>query len=75
MAREWCSGNTKKPKWPTVGSGHSKCGPGKVFWEHEQHEVAYSWLRAFKMRPGNGVLAAREPTNGDSYKNWMTRSD
>ena len=28
-----------------------------VFWEHEEHEVAYSWLRALTMWPGNGVLA------------------
>merc|ERR1711920_1131912 len=59
VAREWSSGNTKNTKWPTVGSGHSKCGPGMEFWELEDHEVAYSWLRAFKMWPGNGVLAAR----------------
>eukprot|EP00959_Pyramimonas_sp_CCMP1952_P421915 8838852-Pyramimonas_sp.AAC.1 len=27
-----------------------------VFWEHEEHEVAYCWPWAFKMWPGNGVL-------------------
>eukprot|EP00959_Pyramimonas_sp_CCMP1952_P434209 9092583-Pyramimonas_sp.AAC.1 len=27
-----------------------------VFWEDEEHEVAYSWLPAFKMWSGNGVL-------------------
>ena len=31
--------------------------PGMVFWEHEEHKVAYSWLRALTMWPGNGVLA------------------
>merc|ERR1711920_110697 len=51
VAREWSSGNSKTTKWPTVGSGHSKCGPGMEFWELEDHEVAYSWLRAFKMWP------------------------
>merc|ERR1712113_664925 len=59
VAREWSSGNSKNTKWPTVGSGHSKCGPGIEFWELEDHEVAYSWLRAFKMWPGNGVLGTR----------------
>ena len=54
---EQCYGNTKSTKWRTVGSGHSKCGLGIVFWNHEGHEVAYSWLRACKMWPGNGVLA------------------
>ena len=32
---EWCVGNTKNTKWPTVGSEHSKCGLGMMFWEHE----------------------------------------
>ena len=45
-------------------SGHSKCGPGMEFWELEEHEVAYSWLRAFKMWPGNGVLGTRRPRSG-----------
>eukprot|EP00959_Pyramimonas_sp_CCMP1952_P081781 1708207-Pyramimonas_sp.AAC.1 len=38
VAWEWYSGKTKNTKWPTVGSGHSKCGLGVVFWEHEGHE-------------------------------------
>eukprot|EP00959_Pyramimonas_sp_CCMP1952_P226936 4744793-Pyramimonas_sp.AAC.1 len=29
------------------------------FWEFENHEVAYSWLRAFKIIPRNGVLRPR----------------
>eukprot|EP00959_Pyramimonas_sp_CCMP1952_P008132 170212-Pyramimonas_sp.AAC.1 len=41
LAWEWCSGNTKNTKWFTVGSGHSKRGLGMVFWEDEEHEVAY----------------------------------
>eukprot|EP00959_Pyramimonas_sp_CCMP1952_P354371 7423746-Pyramimonas_sp.AAC.1 len=41
VAQEWCSGNTENTKWPTAGSGHSRCGPGVVFWEHEEHEVAH----------------------------------
>eukprot|EP00959_Pyramimonas_sp_CCMP1952_P051293 1071885-Pyramimonas_sp.AAC.1 len=77
MTRDWCCGNakitkgptvgcrqsnygtrmvfwnTKNTKWPTGGSGHSTCGLGMVFWENEEHEVACSWLRAFKMWPGN----------------------
>eukprot|EP00959_Pyramimonas_sp_CCMP1952_P380538 7972510-Pyramimonas_sp.AAC.1 len=56
VAREWCSGKSKSTKWPIVGSGHPKCGPGVEFWEVEEHQVADSWLRAFKMWPGNGVL-------------------
>eukprot|EP00959_Pyramimonas_sp_CCMP1952_P415080 8697348-Pyramimonas_sp.AAC.1 len=27
-----------------------------VFWEHEEHEVAYSWLWALKMWAGNGFV-------------------
>ena len=49
VAREWSSGKSKSTKWPTVGSGHSKCSPGMKFWEVEEPEVAYSWLRASKM--------------------------
>eukprot|EP00959_Pyramimonas_sp_CCMP1952_P095406 1994912-Pyramimonas_sp.AAC.1 len=62
MVQDWCSGNTKNTKWPAVGSGHStcsKCGLEMVFWEDEEHEVTYSWLRAFKMWPGNGVLGTQ----------------
>ena len=33
VAWEWCSGNAKSTKWPTVGSGHSRCGLGVVFWQ------------------------------------------
>ena len=54
-----------------AGSGGSdgdirqaKCGPGMEFWELEDHEVTYSWLRASKMWPGNGVLGARRPRSG-----------
>eukprot|EP00959_Pyramimonas_sp_CCMP1952_P176918 3697731-Pyramimonas_sp.AAC.1 len=64
MVQEWCYGNTKSTKWLTVGSGHSKCGLGNVFWEHDEHEVACSWLRALKMRPGNGVLGTRRAQSG-----------
>eukprot|EP00959_Pyramimonas_sp_CCMP1952_P146002 3057229-Pyramimonas_sp.AAC.1 len=65
MAQDWCSGNTKITRWPTVGSGQSKYGTGMVFWEHEEHEVAvYSWLRAFKMWPGIGVLGTRRTRSG-----------
>ena len=46
---EWSSGMSKSTKWPTVGSGHPKCGSGMEFWEGEEPEVAYSWLRASKM--------------------------
>ena len=35
-----------------------------VFWEVEEHEVAHSELRAFKMRPGNGVLGSRRARSG-----------
>eukprot|EP00959_Pyramimonas_sp_CCMP1952_P161093 3368572-Pyramimonas_sp.AAC.1 len=35
-----------------------------VFWEHEEHEVAYGWLRAVKMWPGNGVLGTRRTRSG-----------
>eukprot|EP00959_Pyramimonas_sp_CCMP1952_P147862 3094411-Pyramimonas_sp.AAC.1 len=59
MTQDWCSGNTKITKWPTVGSGQSKYGAGMVFWEHDEHEVAYSWLRVFKMWPGHGVPGTR----------------
>ena len=45
VAREWSSGNSKNTKWPTVGSGHSKCGPGMEFWELEDHEVRYCLLK------------------------------
>eukprot|EP00959_Pyramimonas_sp_CCMP1952_P126343 2642523-Pyramimonas_sp.AAC.1 len=34
------------------------------FWELEDHEVAYSWLRAPNMWPGNGVLETRRPRSG-----------
>ena len=33
VAWEWCSGNAKSTKWRTVGSGHSRCGLGVVFWQ------------------------------------------
>ena len=61
---EWCSGNTKNTKDGELVLGHSKCGLGMVFWEHEEHEVAYSWVRAFRMWPGNGVLGTRTTGNG-----------
>eukprot|EP00959_Pyramimonas_sp_CCMP1952_P352034 7375804-Pyramimonas_sp.AAC.1 len=38
VAREWSSGKWKNTKWPTVGSGHSKYGPGTAFWEVREHE-------------------------------------
>ena len=31
------------------------------FWDFEEHEVAYSWLRAFKMCPGSEFWALAEP--------------
>eukprot|EP00959_Pyramimonas_sp_CCMP1952_P220421 4608359-Pyramimonas_sp.AAC.1 len=34
-----------------------------VFWEHEEHEVAYTWLWTFKMWPGSGVLRRRGTRN------------
>eukprot|EP00959_Pyramimonas_sp_CCMP1952_P081173 1695853-Pyramimonas_sp.AAC.1 len=52
--QEWSVGNSKSTKWPTLGSRHSKPCPGMQFWEPEDHEVAYSWLRAFKIMPRNG---------------------
>eukprot|EP00959_Pyramimonas_sp_CCMP1952_P013377 282091-Pyramimonas_sp.AAC.1 len=64
MVQEWCSGSAKNTKWPTAGSGHSKCGLGVVLWEHGKHEVAYSWLRAFIMWPGSGVLGKRRTRSG-----------
>ena len=51
----------------TRACGKSECGLEIVFWEHEEHEVAYSWLRAFKMWPGNGVLARWVMILGKSY--------
>eukprot|EP00959_Pyramimonas_sp_CCMP1952_P133193 2784605-Pyramimonas_sp.AAC.1 len=54
----------KNTKWPTVGSGHSKSIAGMEFSEIEEHEVAYSWLRALKMLPGNGVLGSRRARSG-----------
>eukprot|EP00959_Pyramimonas_sp_CCMP1952_P181822 3801695-Pyramimonas_sp.AAC.1 len=33
------------------------------FWELEDHEVAYTWLRAFKIMPKNGILGTRRPRN------------
>eukprot|EP00959_Pyramimonas_sp_CCMP1952_P233908 4887861-Pyramimonas_sp.AAC.1 len=33
------------------------------FWELEDYEVAYSWFRAFRMWPGNGVVGFRRPRN------------
>eukprot|EP00959_Pyramimonas_sp_CCMP1952_P368309 7715036-Pyramimonas_sp.AAC.1 len=31
------------------------------FREFEEHEVAYSWLQAFKIMSRNGVLGTRRP--------------
>eukprot|EP00959_Pyramimonas_sp_CCMP1952_P166365 3477256-Pyramimonas_sp.AAC.1 len=59
MAQDWCSGNTKITKWPTVVFGQTKYGTGMVFWEHEEHEVGYSWLRAIKIWYRSGVLGRR----------------
>jgi hypothetical protein len=64
VARQWSSGNSKTRKWTRVGSGHPKCSPGMEFWELEEHEVAYSWLRASKMWPGNGVLGNGRTRSG-----------
>ena len=54
----------KTTKRPTVGSGHSKCCRGVEFWEHEEHKVAYTWHRAFKMWPPNCVLGSRRAQSG-----------
>ena len=32
---------------PALRPGHSKCGPGVVFWEHEERELAHSWPSAY----------------------------
>ena len=64
VAWEWCSGNAKSIKWPTVGSGHSECGLGMVFWDHEEQKMAYSWLQALRMWPGNGILGTRRAESG-----------
>eukprot|EP00959_Pyramimonas_sp_CCMP1952_P299131 6257163-Pyramimonas_sp.AAC.1 len=53
VAREGSSGKSESTKWLTLGSGHPKFRPGMEFWEVEEGEVAYSWLRASKMWPGN----------------------
>eukprot|EP00959_Pyramimonas_sp_CCMP1952_P232589 4860775-Pyramimonas_sp.AAC.1 len=45
--------------WP-----HSKCNPGMEIWEVDKHEVAFSWLRASKMWPGNGILGSRRTRLG-----------
>ena len=37
---------------------------GVVFWEHGEHKVAYSWLRAPKMWPGDTVLGTRRAQSG-----------
>eukprot|EP00959_Pyramimonas_sp_CCMP1952_P423881 8879104-Pyramimonas_sp.AAC.1 len=47
--------------WPRSGMlgtrrTQTKSCPGIEFWEVEEHEVAYRWLRAFKIWPGNCVL-------------------
>eukprot|EP00959_Pyramimonas_sp_CCMP1952_P234413 4898215-Pyramimonas_sp.AAC.1 len=38
--------------------------PGMEFWELEEHEVAYSCLRALKIMPRSGVLGTRRPRSG-----------
>ena len=48
----------------TRACGKSECGLGIVFCEHEEHEVAYSLLQAFKMWSGNGVLETRRARSG-----------
>ena len=48
----------------TLLSTSKKCGPGMEFWELEDHEMAYSWLWASKMWPGNGVLGIRRTRSG-----------
>eukprot|EP00959_Pyramimonas_sp_CCMP1952_P209888 4391408-Pyramimonas_sp.AAC.1 len=63
MAQDWCSGNTEITKWPKIGSGQSKYGRGVGFWEHEEHKVAYTWLRAFKMWHAS-VLGTRRTRSG-----------
>ena len=64
IAWEWCPGDTKSTKWLTVGSGHSKCCLGVVFGEHEEHKVAYSWIRALILCLGNGVPGTRRAQRG-----------
>eukprot|EP00959_Pyramimonas_sp_CCMP1952_P394808 8272276-Pyramimonas_sp.AAC.1 len=64
MAQDLCSGNTKITKWSTVVSGQAKYGTEMVYWEHEEHEKAYSWLRAIKKWYRNGVLGRRRTRSG-----------
>ena len=35
-----------------------------MFWEREEHKVAYSWLRALTTWPWSGVLGARRTQSG-----------
>eukprot|EP00959_Pyramimonas_sp_CCMP1952_P199931 4181939-Pyramimonas_sp.AAC.1 len=57
-------------RWPGSALGartqgrQVKGSPGMEVWELDEHEVSYSWLRAFKMYPGNGVLGTTWPGNG-----------
>eukprot|EP00959_Pyramimonas_sp_CCMP1952_P320086 6698696-Pyramimonas_sp.AAC.1 len=51
------SNEKQSTKWFRVGSGHPRYGLGVVFWEHEEHNMAYNWPRALTMCPGSGVLA------------------
>ena len=46
------------------GGGGRREALGVVFWEHQEHKVAHSWLRTLKMWPGNGVLGTRRAQSG-----------
>ena len=48
---EKCFENTKSTKWPTVGSQHSECGMGMVFFE--------------QMWPGNNVFGKMRHDSGE----------
>eukprot|EP00959_Pyramimonas_sp_CCMP1952_P066442 1387220-Pyramimonas_sp.AAC.1 len=38
--------------------------PRNELWELEEHEVAYSWPRALRMRPRSGILGTRRARSG-----------
>ena len=42
----------------------AKTVPGMVLWEHEPPEVAYIWLRTFKISLRSGTLAIRRARSG-----------
>ena len=46
------------------GGGGRREALGVVCWEHEEHKVAYSWVRTLQMWPGNDVLGTRIAESG-----------